>query len=119
MTKTNMNATIVVAQDLQEKREAHMLRLAELPMPKTHIVKFPYESMDAAIKDDFKLFTNGKDEAFRLLVKGYKTVAWRQAAEKNREVRDELAEGEIEAPKAAKKPRAKKSDAPKADANVS
>ena len=105
--------TVQLAQDLQTKREAHMVVLEALPMPKARFKKFPYESMDEAVKDGFKLLDGdkrtGKDFAFSLLVKGYNTTMWRKAAEKNRETRDAVAEGDIEI--AVKKVRAKKAAA--------
>jgi hypothetical protein len=76
-------------------------------------VKFPYGSMEAAIADKFALLANGEEAdpmaiAFAILVKGYKTVAWRKAADKNRETRDDIADGNVPVVKAkrVRKPKA-------------
>jgi len=87
--------TIRIAQVLQVRRENWKHVLDMLPGEKTQGTDFPYASMDAAVADGFSLLFGGKDEAFRLLVKGYKTRAWRKQAEKNRTKRDDLAEGDI------------------------
>src|SRR5262245_52528810 len=106
-------ALIALAQDLQVKRENHMVVLEQLPMPKAKVRKFPYASMEAAIKDEFKLLdpTDGADTlqtAFRVMVKGWNTIQWRKAAEKNRETRDDIADGEVPVakPKRVRKPKA-------------
>jgi hypothetical protein len=108
MTPDNANALIELAQDLQLKREDWKVRLDALPMPKAKVRKFPYESLDAAIKDNFALFDGGREDAFRILVKGWKTIEWRKAAEKNRETRDDIAEGNVPVakPKRVRKPKA-------------
>jgi hypothetical protein len=119
---TNVQQLIEVAQQLQTAREEWKERLEALPMPKAKVRKFPYESLAAAIKDGFKLLDNdnrtGEDEAFRILVKGWKTIEWRKAAEKNRETRDDVAEGNVpvEKPKRVRKPKAEA--APKAEASA-
>jgi hypothetical protein len=104
--------TVKIAQDLQIKREEWKGRLEQLPMPKARIRKFPYESMAEAIKDGFAQLAesedaSGADRAFRILVKGWKTIQWRKAAEHNRETRDEVAEGvlPVEKPKRVHKPK--------------
>jgi hypothetical protein len=89
-----IDATVKAAQLLQSRREGWKAVLETLPMPKVTGTDFPYGSMDAAIADDFKLFFGGKDDAFRLLVKGFKTAVWRKGAEKNRDTRDLAADGE-------------------------
>ncbi len=98
-TNNNTAATVKLARELQAKREAWKARLDALTMPSADFREFPYASMDAAIADGFGQLFGGKEEAFRLLVKGYKTRAWRKAADKNRVKRDKLAE--------AKKPASK------------
>jgi len=70
--------------------------LEAVPVPKGPEVDFPYASIEAAIKDEFKRI-GGNEVAFKFLVKGFKTVAWRNRADKNRVVRDEAAEGETSA----------------------
>ena len=92
-----------VALALQEKRADWKERLEALPMPKAHVRKFPYESMQAAIADGFKLFDGGPEDAFKILVKGWKTIEWRKAAEKNRNKRDDLADGKVKVAKKSKK----------------
>ena len=108
MTTETTNPTVQLAQELQTRREQWKSTLDALPMPKARVRKFPYESLDAAIKDGFKLFDGGAEDAFRILVKGWKTIEWRKAAEKNRETRDDAAEGVIPAakPKRVRKPKA-------------
>jgi hypothetical protein len=49
------------------------------------------------VKDEFAQIDGEADGAFALMVKGWKTTAWRKAAEKNRVARDEAAEGEVPA----------------------
>jgi hypothetical protein len=117
MTQNNIDQLVAVAQELQTKREEHTEKLAQLPMPKAKVRKFPYSSMEEAIADKFALLdsasteeSDGMANAFRFLVKGYKTIAWRKAAEKNRETRDDIAEGNVPE---VKKPRVRK---PKAEA---
>jgi hypothetical protein len=112
-----MTTNIVkIAQDLQVKREDWKAKLEELPMPKAGDVKFPYGSLEAAIADNFSLLANGEkidgaERAFRLLVKGYKTEQWRKLADTNREVRDEIADGEIPESIKPKRVRKKKAEA--------
>jgi len=106
---------VLGAQELQTVREQHAAALAAVPMPKVKMAKFPYESLKAAIKDDFKLLDGGADGAFALLIKGYKTTIWRKGAEKNRGVRDDLAEGKLPE---AKKAKAKKDRNPVIEATV-
>lgn len=105
MTTANQNALVAIAQELQVKREDWKAKLEELPMPGVK-VKFPYGSMEAAIADGFAQLANGEESdpmaiAFSILVKGFKTIAWRKAADKNREIRDDIAEGNL--PVSAKK----------------
>jgi hypothetical protein len=115
MTINNaVETTVKLAQQLQTRRENWKKTLDAIPMPKAKMDEFPYASMDAAIKNDFALFLGGKDEAFALLVKGFKTRAWRKAAEKNRDARDEFADGEVPVP--AAKRVAKKIEAVKKEA---
>jgi hypothetical protein len=45
-------------------------------------ITFPYRTWEAAVKDEFKK-VGGLEGAFRLLVKGWKTSAWRKRAENN------------------------------------
>jgi len=92
---STIETVVTTAQLLQKRREGWIKVLEAVPMPKAKIVKFPYESMSAAVKDGFKLFEGGEQEAFALLVKGYNTREWRKAAERNRENRDLLADGEV------------------------
>jgi hypothetical protein len=89
-----LSETISTAQLLMKRRENWKATLDKLPCPKVSGTDFPYGSLEAAIADDFKLFFGGKDHAFRLLVKGFKTELWRKGAEKNRDSRDMAAEGE-------------------------
>jgi hypothetical protein len=93
-----VKTTEQIAQQLQKRRETYVKVLEALPMPKAKVPEFPYANMAAAVKDDFKLVDGGADGAFALLLKGYKTSLWRKAAEKNRAIRDEAAEGEVGAP---------------------
>ncbi len=103
-TKSVATPTVVkLAQDLQRKRELWKSRLESLPAPPVEVKEFPYASMSAAVADGFAQFFGGEDEAFRLLVKGWKTRAWRKGAEKNRKMRDAAAEAVEKAKKAAKK----------------
>jgi hypothetical protein len=112
-----LSETITTAQLLQKRRENWKATLDKLPCPKVANTDFPYGSLEAAIADDFKLFFGGKDHAFRLLVKGFKTELWRKGAEKNRDSRDMAADGEgrlvkakrIRAARKAKKDEAAKS----------
>ena len=100
----NVDVNLVkIARDLQVKRENWKAKLDAVEMPKVGAIDFPYANMEQAVADDFKLLFGGRDEAFRLLVKGYKTRAWRKAAEKNRDRRDKIAEVDIKRPAAAKK----------------
>ena len=93
-TETVVVASVVrAARELVVKREAWKARLDAVAMPAAELKAFPYASMEAAVKDDFKQLFGGKEEAFRLLVKGWKTRAWRKVAEKNRTKRDKMAEG--------------------------
>jgi len=112
MTTNNANAIVAIAQELQVRREEWKAELEQLPMPGVK-VKFPYGSMEAAIADKFALLANGEEAdpmaiAFAILVKGYKTVAWRKAADKNRETRDDIADGNVPVVKAkrVRKPKA-------------
>jgi hypothetical protein len=112
MTTNNVNAIVAIAQELQVRREEWKAKLEQLPMPGVK-VKFPYGSMEAAIADKFALLANGEEAdpmaiAFAILVKGYKTVAWRKAADKNRETRDDIADGNVPVVKAkrVRKPKA-------------
>jgi hypothetical protein len=112
MTTNNANAIVAIAQELQVRREEWKAKLEQLPMPGVK-VKFPYGSMEAAIADKFALLANGEEAdpmaiAFAILVKGYKTVAWRKAADKNRETRDDIADGNVPVVKAkrVRKPKA-------------
>lgn len=89
-----IDETVSLAQALQKRRESWKVVLDALPCPKVANTDFPYANMDQAIRDDFKLFDGGKDDAFRLLVKGFKTNLWRKGAEKNRDTRDAAADGE-------------------------
>jgi hypothetical protein len=99
MAKTAVNnavrTTEQIAQQLQKRRENWTASLEQLPMPKAKMPDFPYANMAQAVKDEFALFDGGPDGAFALLVKGFKTANWRKAAEKNRAVRDEAAEGTV------------------------
>jgi hypothetical protein len=45
-------------------------------------VTFPYESLAAATKDKFAKL-GGPDRAFKLLVKGFKSIEWRKRADAN------------------------------------
>jgi hypothetical protein len=108
-----VKTTEVVAQQLQKRRENYTKTLDALPMPKARIADFPYESMAEAVKDGFALIDGEAEGAFALLVKGYKTAAWRKAAEKNRVARDAAAEGEV--PAALAKRVAKTIEAEKAE----
>jgi len=110
---TNNTSATAIAQTLQTRREEWKATLDSLPMPKGGSVKMPYESLQAAIADGFKLFTHGKlegpDAAWSILTKGFKTIQWRKLAEKNRETRDDIADGDMEeteeAPQGASKAR--------------
>ena len=46
-------------------------------LDKAKTVKFPYGSMEAAIKDAFKR-VGGFDKAISLMAKGYKASIWRK-----------------------------------------
>jgi len=87
---TTINRIEAAAKVLVERREKYVRVLEAVPVPKAEPVDFPYASMDQAIKDGF-LLMGGPEVAFGFLAKGYKTVAWRQRADKNRSKRDELA----------------------------
>jgi hypothetical protein len=91
---------VQTAQLLQKRRENWKKTLDAVPANKGKSVKFPYESLAEGVKDGFSKLTSGDEDeqdgnavAFALLVKGYKTKMWRKLAEKNRELRDNLAEG--------------------------
>jgi hypothetical protein len=60
-------------------------------------VVFPYATLDAAVKDAFKRL-GGPEKAFALLVKGYKTSAWRKRAEENAKEADEAAKEAVRQP---------------------
>jgi hypothetical protein len=95
-------SVVKTAQLLQTRRENWKKTLDAVPaVADAKGVTFPYASMDAAIKDKFARLDGGADAAFRFMVKGYKTIVWRVAAEKNRTFRDALAEGDAK-PKARK-----------------
>ena len=97
MTQTE-TGVVAIAQKLQTKREAWKAVLDALPCVKAKVDEFPYASMEAACKNDFAKLFGGKDEAFKLLVNGFRTAAWRKAAAKNRVTRDAAAEGEVSVP---------------------
>jgi hypothetical protein len=84
-----------IAQQLQKRRDGYIKVLEALPMPKARVPDLPYSSMEAAVKDEFKLFEDGPEGAWAYLVKGFKTAAWRKQAERNRAQRDDAAEGEV------------------------
>jgi len=84
-----------VAQQLVKRRENWQKTLEALPMPKAKVPEFPYASIAEGEKDEWKLLDGGAEQAFSLLVKGYKTAMWRKAAEKNRVARDEAADGQV------------------------
>jgi hypothetical protein len=115
MTISNAKTTTEqIAQQLQKRRETYMKVLEALPMPKSGVGDFPYANMDQAIRDGFAQLFGGKDEAFKHLVKGFKTAGWRKAAEKNRSTRDAQAEGDVsvrDAKRVAKKLEAVKAEA--------
>jgi prophage DNA circulation protein len=97
MKNNQLPTEVQIARALQTRRENWKKTLDALPMPGAGEVSFPYGSMEAAIADGFELLKNGEKEdgkavAFRLLVKGFKTRAWRKLAEKNRDSRDAIAE---------------------------
>lgn len=54
-------------------------------MPEDRIV-FPYDSMQAALKDKFAAI-GGADAAFKLLRKGYQETNWRKRWEKRAKAR--------------------------------
>ena len=83
---------VQVAQALQARREKWIDTLKALPGEKVQIPEFPYASMQHAVSDGFARLVGGEEEAFKLMIWGYKTKAWRKGAEKNRNKRDELAE---------------------------
>jgi hypothetical protein len=64
------------------------------PVVKKKPVRFPYRDLAAAQADEFRK-VGGPDGAFRYLVKGYKSVAWRKRSELN-------VKAEIEAENAAR-----------------
>jgi hypothetical protein len=115
MAKSQVNQVVAIAQELQVRRETYRETLESLPVPQGPKVDFPYASMEAAIDDDFALIgKGGAEEAFKFLVKGYKTAMWRKAAEHNRVTRDEAADGEVpEVVKPEPKKRARKTAAEK------
>lgn len=117
---TKIPNVVVLAQELQVRREEWKAKLEELPMPKAGNVKFPYGSLEAAIADNFALLANGEkldgaERAFRLLVKGYKTEQWRKLADVNREVRDEIAEGDVPTPRKVRTRKVKALETPAAE----
>jgi hypothetical protein len=115
-TENAKTLTEEIAKKLQARRETYVKVLEALPCPKAKLGEFPYANMDQAIRDDFKLFDGGKDDAFALLVKGFKTRGWRKAAETNRASRDAMAEGEVSVPTAKRV--VKKLEAIKAEAKT-
>ena len=98
---------VKLAQDLQKKREAWKARLEAVPgAGRVEMKEFPYASLQDAHADGYAQFFGGEAEAYRLLVKGWKTRAWRKGAEKNRKVRDGVAEALIKAKEAEAKAKA-------------
>src|SRR6185436_5481778 len=102
------NLIVTAAQILERRREGYVKALEAVPCPKGPSVDFPYASLEAGAKDEWKRLDGGAEAAFKFLVKGYKTVAWRNRAEKNRTVRDAVAEGDGKALKPVEKAVAKK-----------
>jgi len=90
MTSNQIAKIETAAKILVDRREKYVRVLEAVPAPKAEPVDFPYASIEAAARDGF-LLIGGPEVAFGFLAKGYKTVAWRQRADKNRSVRDELA----------------------------
>jgi hypothetical protein len=118
ISTVTLDAVAAVGQQLQKRRENWKRTLDALPLPKVQIAEFPYANMDQAIRNDFKLFDGGKDQAFALLLKGFKYSAWHRGATKNRATRDAIADGEVPVTivKRMRKARAKKAEAAKAEA---
>jgi len=65
-------------------------------------ITFPYETLSQAEKDRYKKI-GGPDQAFRFLVKGFKSIAWRKRADANAKARDAEEDAAFEAEKAAEK----------------
>lgn len=65
-------------------------------------VVFPYDSLEKAEKDRYKKI-GGPDQAFRFLVKGYKSIAWRKRADANQKAQEQ-AEDEAFRAENARKP---------------
>jgi hypothetical protein len=98
------------AQVLEVRRGGYVKALEAVPVPKGPSVDFPYASLEAAAKDAF-IQLGGPEAAFKFLVKGFKTTMWRDRADKNRVVRDAVAEGETKALKPVLRAKAKKEKA--------
>jgi hypothetical protein len=106
------------AQILEVRRGGYVKALEAVPVPKGPSVDFPYASLEQGAKDAW-IALGGPEAACKLLVKGYKTVAWRGRADKNRIVRDAVAEGEVKAVAKTSKASAKKAaKAAKAEAKA-
>jgi len=60
-------------------------------MEPTEKVTFPYETLAQAEKDRFKKI-GGPDQAFRFLVKGFKSIAWRKRADLNTKLAEAAAD---------------------------
>jgi hypothetical protein len=87
---------------LERRRESYVKALAAVPVPESKSVGFPYASIESAIKDEFKRI-GGPAAAFKFLEKGFKTIQWRKVADKNRVVRDAVADGDTKVLAAARK----------------
>jgi hypothetical protein len=94
VTNAPVAPIVAAAQILERRREGYVKALDAVPVPKGKSVDFPYASLEQAAKDGF-VQLGGAEEAFKFLVKGFKTVAWRKRAEGNRTVRDAVAEGDL------------------------
>ncbi len=76
----------------------------------TEKVVFPYDTLEEAVKDKFKKI-GGPTQAFRYLVKGFKTIEWRKRADATSKVVEKEQDAAFEkenkttVKKAPKKPR--------------
>ena len=60
-------------------------------MDPTEKVTFPYETLAQAEKDRFKKL-GGPEQAFRYLIKGFKSIEWRKRADLNAKLADAAAD---------------------------
>jgi len=65
-------------------------------MPENEKILFPYSSLAEATKDKYSKI-GGPDQAFRFLVKGFKSIAWRKRADANARAQDAEADAAFEA----------------------